>query len=156
LKGNFITGEIPNYLHYLSKLEFLDLHHNKIEGTLPSSIGFLSGLRHFLLKANQMTGTLPSELNHLTNLEVLLLEQNDFSGDTNMICNNQEEFDSLALFVSDCASEKLECSCCNTCCEEGDSTCNAFDWEGNLDPIWEYGFKRGRYSYEQGPYMWVP
>jgi len=156
LKGSSVTGEFPAAINYLSNLEFLDLHFNKIEGSIPSFIGFLSGLKHLLLKNNQMTGQLPTELDHLTNLEVLLLEQNNFSGDANMICSQKESFDALTMFVSDCAGEKLNCPCCSICCEEGDKTCNAFDWEGNLDPIWEYGFKRERYSYEQGPKMWVP
>lgn len=51
---------------------------------------------------------------------------------------------------------QIGCSCCTICCDPGDSQCNNWDWKGNLDPIWEHGYKRRRYSYDLGPVVWLP
>jgi hypothetical protein len=51
---------------------------------------------------------------------------------------------------------QIGCSCCTICCDPGDATCNNWDWKGNLDPIWEHGYKRRRYSYDLGPVVWLP
>lgn len=51
---------------------------------------------------------------------------------------------------------KISCSCCTVCCDPGDFQCNNWDWKGNLDPIWEHGYKRQRYSYDLGPVVWLP
>jgi hypothetical protein len=120
---------------------------NSLTGTVPSFIGFLSNLKHLLLKHNKLTGTLPAEIDHLTNLDVLLLEQNDFVGNADVICKN-DGFD-LQHFVADCTGG-IECSCCDLCCDIDDQVCNAAEWDGGVDPIWEYGYRRGRYSYDMG------
>jgi len=54
------------------------------------------------------------------------------------------------------AAGHLGCSCCTICCDPGDNQCNKWDWKGNLDPIWEHGYKRRRYSYDLGPVVWLP
>mmetsp|Transcript_36742 Transcript_36742/g.89155 ORF Transcript_36742/g.89155 Transcript_36742/m.89155 type:complete len:871 (-) Transcript_36742:512-3124(-) len=51
---------------------------------------------------------------------------------------------------------QIGCSCCTICCDPGDAKCNNWDWKGNLDPIWEHGYKRRRYSYDLGPVVWLP
>jgi hypothetical protein len=138
---------------YLSKcllFAFLQTARNSLTGTIPNKIGELSNLKHLLLKSNQLTGTLPAEIDHLTNLDILLLEENAFAGDADAICKNQGF--SLQYFAADCSSG-INCSCCDICCDGADAACNAGDWDINLDPIWEYGFKRGRYSYDMGSHI---
>jgi hypothetical protein len=121
---------------------------NRLVGEIPTNIWLLSDLRHLLLKMNDFSGTLPSTMNQLTNLEVLLIEQNFFIGDADVICD--EDF-ALDAFVADCddASTGIVCSCCTTCCMTGDALCNTFEfnWRGNLDPVWQYGYRRERYAY---------
>ena len=110
-----------------------------------------------MLNKNELSGTLPSELDHLTKLEVLLLDKNNIVGDANVVCqtSNRDGGESrLDTFVSDCKSE-LDCSCCTLCCEDKDVSCNAYDWKGNLDPIREYQYQRGRDAFDQGPYVYV-
>lgn len=126
--------------------------HNQLTGTIPNVLGELTSLKHLLLKSNRLTGSMPDAFGILSNLNVLLLEQNRLIGDFNAICNSVG-FE-LQSFVSDCKSE-VKCSCCDLCCSDDDTTCNAGDWDGNIDPIWEYGFRRGRYSYDMGSHVLI-
>ena len=71
----------------------------------------------------------------------------------------------LDNFVADCGNNnnggggeednKISCSCCTTCCDTGDPLCNTyvFNWRGNLDPSWHYGYRKQRYSYSSP--VWV-
>jgi len=162
LKDSRLTGTIPEYIQYLSNLQFLDFHDNALSGTIPAGISKLSAMRHLILKQNQLSGTLPQEFSKLTDLELLLLEQNDFKGDAEVICGADDIL--VDIFVADCysgygsgnGSSNFTCSCCSTCCSKDDPNCNDWEWRGNLDPEWEYGFRRERYSYNLGPVIWTP
>eukprot|EP00980_Cylindrotheca_fusiformis_P018102 scaffold5817_cov101-Cylindrotheca_fusiformis.AAC.7 len=149
MKNSQLTGSIPEAIFfYLKDLQFLDFHLNRLVGEIPTNIWLLSDLKYLLLKMNNLTGTLPETMNQLTNLEVLLLEQNNFIGDAGVICNEPDM--SLEAFVSDCEDESagIVCECCTACCKPGDAVCNTFDfnWRENLDPVWQYGYRRQRYS----------
>eukprot|EP00339_Tiarina_fusa_P022327 CAMPEP_0116997870 /NCGR_PEP_ID=MMETSP0472-20121206/1148_1 /TAXON_ID=693140 ORGANISM="Tiarina fusus, Strain LIS" /NCGR_SAMPLE_ID=MMETSP0472 /ASSEMBLY_ACC=CAM_ASM_000603 /LENGTH=658 /DNA_ID=CAMNT_0004696867 /DNA_START=84 /DNA_END=2061 /DNA_ORIENTATION=- len=150
LKASKVQGTLPGFIGYLTNLEFLDLHFNSISGIVPSEIGLLTNLEHLLLKNNDLVGTLPKQMEKLSSLRVVLLEQNDFGGDASTICDNAE----LVHFAADCRSG-IQCSCCDVCCDEENQTCNAGEWDGGLDPIWEYGYRRSRYSYDMGPHVVV-
>lgn len=173
LKSSRLDGSIPNNISELSNLEFLDFRkfsdaeqeipfaghfffeicfthpfllfsdNNKLKSTVPTQFGSLTGLKHLLLKGNELTGSIPSELKHLSNLDVLLLEQNYLLGTADPLCDI-----AIQHLVTDCI---ITCRCCELCCQSEDLTCNAGDWDGSTDPIWEYGFRRGRYSYDMGP-----
>ena len=125
---------------------------NDLTGSIPSQIGELVDLQHLLLKSNKLSGSIPTEMNNLSNLEVLLLEQNELVGNADeSICNRSpQNLSKMKVFVSDCKSE-VQCSCCDLCCSDEDTICNAGEWDGGIDPVWEYGFRRGRYSYDMGP-----
>lgn len=136
---------------------------NALTGTIPTGISKLTAMRHLILKQNKLRGTLPEEFSKLTDLELLLLEQNTFEGDAEVICNADDIL--VDMFVADCyagyGSKNTEfsnftCSCCSTCCSKDDPNCNNWEWRGNLDPVWEYGFRRERYSYNLGPVIWAP
>jgi hypothetical protein len=72
-----------------------------------------------------------------------------------VICDAVE----LRYFVSDCegvtmgngdvAAAEFDCRCCNLCCNDFNATCNMYDWNVNLDPIWEYGYTRYVYTFSQ-------
>ena len=91
-------------------------------------------------------------MNHLDKLKVVLLDKNSFVGDADVVCKTNPN--GIDTFVSDCKSG-FECDCCTLCCDDNDRTCNAYDWKGNLDPIWEYQYQRGRDAFELGPYTYV-
>ena len=166
---------------FLSSYSYDHQDDNGLSGSIPNELSDLKTLRHLILKKNVLGGTLPTSLSLLTNLEVVLLEQNLFTGDADVLCNRQ---DKINTFVADCGGKNvggtgggendddlkngtvsndgsytgIECAddCCSLCCNVGDATCNEFDWKGNLDPIWEYGYRRRRYSYDLGPNVWLP
>lgn len=153
LKNCHLDGTIPDFIRYLTNLQFLDFHYNQLTGTIPSQIGELVGLKHLLLKYNNLSGSIPIEMKNLSNLDVLLLEQNDLVGNAEPICKMIPNL-SIQHFVSDCKSE-VDCSCCDLCCDDDDKICNAGEWDGSIDPIWEFGFRRERYSYDMGAYVVV-
>lgn len=127
--------------------------YNELLGTIPTQLGELTELKHLLLKYNQLTGTIPSELKNLNQLDILLLEQNNLEGTAEAICMSPQY--SIQHFVSDCKTG-IQCTCCHECCSgPDDRTCNAGDWDGSIDPIWEYGFRRVRYSYNMGSHVMV-
>jgi hypothetical protein len=150
---------------------------NELTNEIPSGFGQLTDLRHLILKQNLLTGQIPSAFGSMTSLQVLLMEQNQFQGNAAPIC--AATLFKVGTFVADCgkesgnstagnstagdgfpagdlASGKITCSCCSMCCDAGDVECNNWDWKGNLDPIWEYGYRRRRYSYDLGPVIWNP
>ena len=81
--------------------------------------------------------------------KTLLVSPSDLTGTADVICSNAAI--NVTQFAADCAEPNPEiiCSCCNLCCDDTNVTCNNFDWNVNLDPIWEYGYRRVVYSFSQ-------
>lgn len=98
-----ITGEIPESLSNLTKLEVLDLSENWMQGTIPMWIWQLKKLKYLYLfdnnftgeiadnitaldlveidlSSNKLTGTIPGDFGKLTNLTLLFLYQNQLCG----------------------------------------------------------------------------
>ncbi len=91
--------------------------------------------------------------------EVLLIDDNDLSGNTNAMCEHELEF-----FVADCGRSRIaegrkveiECSCCTLCCLDENVTCNDSEWLGNHEGMWETGYNRIGWDFEQGMvYPWL-
>ena len=80
LRGNWLTGTIPNELGNLVNLDMLDLDHNQLAGAIPPELGNLSNLRSLYLNYNELTGAIPSELGDLDSLKGLWLADNDLTG----------------------------------------------------------------------------
>ncbi|KAH7565691.1 hypothetical protein JRO89_XS08G0001300 [Xanthoceras sorbifolium] len=80
LKGNGITGEIPEEFGNLSSLTSLDLDNNRLTGEIPSSLGNLKLLQFLTLSQNNLTGAIPESLTGIPNLINLQLDSNGFSG----------------------------------------------------------------------------
>ncbi|KAM7469760.1 hypothetical protein LguiA_007943 [Lonicera macranthoides] len=60
--GCQLTGQIPNWLMELTKLEVLDLSFNKLTGSIPSWFGRLPNLFYLDLSVNFLLGDFPKEL----------------------------------------------------------------------------------------------
>ncbi|RAJ93002.1 Leucine-rich repeat (LRR) protein [Larkinella arboricola] len=80
LRGNGISGTIPESLSSLTNLQQLLLDNNQLSGSIPTSLGNLTQLQSLLLNNNQFTGSIPTSLGNLTNLEYLYLYGNQLSG----------------------------------------------------------------------------
>jgi Leucine-rich repeat (LRR) protein/tRNA A-37 threonylcarbamoyl transferase component Bud32 len=98
-----ITGEIPESLSNLTKLELLALSENRMQGTIPMWIWQLKKLKYLYLydnnftgviadnitaldlveidlSSNRLTGTIPGDFGKLTNLKQLFLYRNQLHG----------------------------------------------------------------------------
>ncbi|XP_011010633.1 PREDICTED: LRR receptor-like serine/threonine-protein kinase FLS2 isoform X2 [Populus euphratica] len=82
-----ISDTIPNWFWNLSnsKLELLDLSHNKMSGILPDFASKYSNLQNIDLSFNQFVGPLPLFSSDTTS--TLFLSNNKFSGPASLPCN---------------------------------------------------------------------
>ncbi|PPS08874.1 hypothetical protein GOBAR_AA11772 [Gossypium barbadense] len=81
LRGNRLSGQIPDEIGDCSSLKSLDLSFNELYGDIPFSISKLKQLEFLILKNNQLIGPIPSTLSQIPNLKVLDLAQNRLSGE---------------------------------------------------------------------------
>ncbi|KAJ6744575.1 LRR RECEPTOR-LIKE SERINE/THREONINE-PROTEIN KINASE-RELATED [Salix purpurea] len=81
LSSNMLTGEVPNWIGELNRLETLDLSGNRFLGQVPTSIGNLQLLKVLNLSANGLSGSLPESMANCGNLLALDFSQNLLSGD---------------------------------------------------------------------------
>lgn len=151
MKSNSLTGSIPVWIGGLTSLQLLDLDSNDLKGSIPSQIGLLKELDFLLLNRNELSGTLPTQMKNLVQLQVFLLDGNSISGNANVIC--QDSAINIGYFIADCypglngEKPEIECRCCTQCCTDQDSTCNDKQWTSTLDPEYEYGYIRSKYSF---------
>lgn len=151
LKSSNLIQTIPDWLgSSLSKLLFLDLAENALTGTIPQSLQNMIDLTVLILNQNQLTGQLG--LGDLIYLEVLLIDDNSLTGNTDDVCVH-----TITHFVSDCGGgseepfeAELTCECCTLCCNDSNVTCNDSEWLGNAEGIWEFGFDRVRWAFDDG------
>ncbi|KAH1084005.1 hypothetical protein J1N35_023766, partial [Gossypium stocksii] len=81
LRGNKISGRIPNSLIKCKELTFLSLYNNSLEGSIPMEIGNLTKLESLLLDENNLKGTIPKCIGNLrSSLTVVHLGNNNFHG----------------------------------------------------------------------------
>ncbi|CAI0438706.1 unnamed protein product [Linum tenue] len=82
LGNNQFTGTVPEELGKLGNLKKLYLHGNKFsEGRIPSSFGNLSKLTHLGMQQSSIQGEIPSSLGNCRNLLSLNLDRNNLTGE---------------------------------------------------------------------------
>ncbi|GMQ02378.1 hypothetical protein CsSME_00048639 [Camellia sinensis var. sinensis] len=81
MRGNHLSGQIPDEIGDCSSLKSLDLSFNELYGDIPFSVSKLKQLEHLILKNNQLIGPIPSTLSQIPNLKLLDLAQNKLSGE---------------------------------------------------------------------------
>ncbi|XP_038981350.1 probable LRR receptor-like serine/threonine-protein kinase At1g53440 [Phoenix dactylifera] len=79
LKGQNLTGVLPEEFANLTFLTDIDLTWNYLGGSIPASWASLP-LTHLSLLGNRISGTIPRELGRMTSLEELVLEDNQLQG----------------------------------------------------------------------------
>jgi Leucine-rich repeat (LRR) protein len=67
-----LTGPVPWYIGFLSKLRHLDLSENSLSGPLPLELSYLTSIRFLNLRNNLISGPITAvPINMLSNLAVL-------------------------------------------------------------------------------------
>jgi hypothetical protein len=76
--------------------------------------------------------------------ETLLMDHNSIT--SHSVCQGKNY---PKVFVADCGGPEptVACDCCVLCCEPTDDFCNIQEWFADIDPIWEYAFRRGSDAY---------
>ena len=125
LNNNAFTGTIPDSYGNLSRLETgLDLSSNRLTGRVPESLGQLSLLKNLLIRDNGLSGTVPLSWGKLSILHTLRLDSTNLEGSMpTEVCNNFNE--AFSSFYVDCW--KLDCPCCNFCCDGDECICRFED-----------------------------
>ncbi|KAJ0901390.1 putative leucine-rich repeat-containing, plant-type, leucine-rich repeat domain superfamily [Helianthus annuus] len=80
LRGNYVTGQLPEQLGRLKNLESIDLAYNQLTGTIPDSVGSLHLLKTLQMNINQLTGSIPDTIGGLSSLNFLDLSYNNLNG----------------------------------------------------------------------------
>ncbi|KAG6505896.1 hypothetical protein ZIOFF_031206 [Zingiber officinale] len=80
LKGQNLTGVLPDEFANLTSLQVFTLDSNQLQGPIPASLGNLINLNLLHLSANNLTGPLPDSLGKLTNLIEFIIDGNPISG----------------------------------------------------------------------------
>ena len=81
--------------------------------------------------------------------EILSLEQNDISGAANELCSVEYFNTTTFAAAADCGGSKpkVDCSCCQICCEGKDS-CDQWYNSAKLDASQEASYRRDKYDFE--------
>ncbi|KAG5546042.1 hypothetical protein RHGRI_018271 [Rhododendron griersonianum] len=79
LKGQNLTGNIPEEFGNLSYLQEIDLSRNYFSGSIPTSFSQLP-LTNLSLLGNSINGSIPKEIGDIATLEHLVLEDNQLEG----------------------------------------------------------------------------
>ncbi|XP_058221396.1 probable LRR receptor-like serine/threonine-protein kinase At1g53430 isoform X2 [Rhododendron vialii] len=79
LSRNYFSGSVPTSFSQLP-LTTLSLLGNRINGSIPKEIGDIATLEHLVLEDNQLEGPLHQNLGNLSRLLRLLLSGNNFTG----------------------------------------------------------------------------
>ncbi|KAL3654834.1 hypothetical protein CASFOL_000620 [Castilleja foliolosa] len=80
VSGNFLTGEINEWIGEMRSLEFLDISGNLFSGRVPVTMGSLQFLKEVNLSKNRFVGNLPESFGNCYNLKVIDGGHNLFSG----------------------------------------------------------------------------
>jgi hypothetical protein len=125
--GASINGTLPEELWQLTKLFRLDLFNTGISGTLSPNVAKLTDLVFLRLRSTDMSGAIPTEIVRLTELNRLWLDANDFTGSVpDELC----DLPALVEITADCLSSsdggdpRVNCTCCNFCCDHTTGLCD--------------------------------
>ncbi|XP_004493090.1 LRR receptor-like serine/threonine-protein kinase RPK2 [Cicer arietinum] len=81
LRGNKLSGVLPNELGNLKNMKWMLLGGNNLTGEIPYQLGRLTSLLVLNVSHNVLIGTIPPTLSNATSLEILLLDHNNLSGE---------------------------------------------------------------------------
>ncbi|XP_052485297.1 receptor-like protein 7 [Gossypium raimondii] len=80
LRGNHLSGEIPDAFPSKCSIETLDVNGNELRGKIPKSLANCNRLEVLNLGNNHINDTYPCHLKKITSLRILVLRSNKFHG----------------------------------------------------------------------------
>ena len=101
LADNALSGPIPVELSNLTNLNYLNLGDNALSGEIPKELGNLTELTYLRLADNALSGPIPVELSNLTNLTFLTIKGNKLSGEIPKELGNLSNLTRLRLYNND-------------------------------------------------------
>ncbi|VAI69426.1 unnamed protein product [Triticum turgidum subsp. durum] len=96
VRGNNLTGTIPQSIGNCTSFEILDISYNKISGEIPYNIGFLQ-VATLSLQGNRLTGKIPEVIGLMQALAVLYLHGNKLTGEVPPELGNMTKLSYLQL-----------------------------------------------------------
>lgn len=81
LRGNRLSGHLPDQLGSLTYLKYLLLGDNNFSGLIPTQLGQLTSLHALDLSVNSLVGNIPASLANASKLETVLLNHNQLTGE---------------------------------------------------------------------------
>ncbi|KAH7537922.1 hypothetical protein FEM48_Zijuj03G0144200 [Ziziphus jujuba var. spinosa] len=87
VRGNNLSGPIPENIGNCTSFEILDISYNQITGEIPYNIGFLQ-VATLSLQGNRLTGKIPEVIGLMQALAVLDLSENELVGPIPAILGN--------------------------------------------------------------------
>lgn len=81
---------------------------------------------------------------------MLLLHDNKLTGDIEQMCGENKP-ESLEIFTSQCGGPDppIDCSCCTSCCEDGQADCVRGDLLATFDLSYENYYQRDQYVFSE-------
>eukprot|EP00797_Seminavis_robusta_P026048 Sro465_g148560.3 (420) ;mRNA; r:19043-20590 len=80
LGGNWLSGHMPTEMGQMASAKEVYLWHNRLSGSIPTEFGLLTSMEDMELLGNVFTGKIPTELTQMTNTQTLHMQMNKFSG----------------------------------------------------------------------------
>ncbi|KAG5077787.1 hypothetical protein JHK82_056482 [Glycine max] len=87
VRGNNLTGTVPDSIGNCTSFEILDISYNRITGEIPYNIGFLQ-VATLSLQGNRLTGEIPEVIGLMQALAILDLSENELVGPIPPILGN--------------------------------------------------------------------
>eukprot|EP00934_Nitzschia_sp_Nitz4_P006847 Nitzschia sp. Nitz4//scaffold6_size259037//111449//114018//NITZ4_001070-RA/size259037-augustus-gene-0.320-mRNA-1//-1//CDS//3329556881//6837//frame0 len=127
-----INGTIPEEIYNLTSVWRLDLYETQISGTISSNMVQMTDLDRLRFRSMRLTGTIPTELASMSELGMIWFDGNDLVGAVPPgLCDWRVAINGITEITADCLDDsetgvpRVECSCCDLCCDHATGDCSA-------------------------------
>lgn len=114
-----MNGTLPAQIGGMPSLGYFSMADNQLSGTIPVEFGNLGALGVLDLSGNPLMGVVPSSLSQLGALGSLDISGTMIEDGLELAFCNQTSL--ITNVQADCADEKISCSCCTSCCTNGEN-----------------------------------
>ncbi|KAL3502193.1 hypothetical protein ACH5RR_036642 [Cinchona calisaya] len=110
LASNSLSGDLPEDMFHLKKLQRLSIQDNRFSGNLSANIGSLSSLVHLDISLNGFSGSLPDVFHGFGKLNYFAAQSNKFIGSIPQSLANSPTVASLSL-RNNSLGDKIDLNC---------------------------------------------